>query len=799
MPTRLDVRQFPVAYASTRFARTWTNTTTTWADLVARLATTHRTTETVEQYRQMRKPDQDRIKDVGGFVAGHLRDGRRKKGHALSRAILTLDADFATPTLWDEISMLWDEAAAVYSTHKHTPAKPRLRVLFPLSRDVSESEYEPVARKVADLLGIDQFDDTTYEATRLMYWPSTSADGEYVFEHKTGVLLDPDRILAMYDDWRDVSTWPVSSRQTKAIVSRAQRQADPQTKTGIVGAFCRAYTIQEAIEAFLPEVYTPSTVEGRYDYIPGESAAGLVIYEDKFAYSHHATDPAGGKLCNAFDLVRLHKFGDLDDEAADGTPVNRLPSTTAMNELAAADKDVKTLLGKERLAAASAEFTDATDWMTRLEVNQNGGYKDSLSNHVLVMENDPRLSGIAFNMHRDSIDVRNAEVLPWVQIKPGWGESDAANLQIYVQATYGLYSPAKTKTAILAAASSRAYHPVRDYFNALPEWDGVPRIDSYFIDTLGAQDNAYVRAATRKMFVAAVARTFCPGIKYDYVVILNGPQGTGKSTAFAKIGGEWFTDSLTITDMRDKTGAEKLQGYMIAELGELAGMRKAEAEVVKSFVSRTDDKYRAAYGVNVESHPRQCIIVGSTNAEDGFLRDVTGNRRFLPIKITGDSVRKPWDLSAGEVAQMWAEALITFKNGEPLFLYGEAARIARAEQNAAMETDEREGIVREYLDRPLPLDWYERTLYERREFLNSEDFGQVGLPADQQMQRVEVSNVEIWAECFGKDPMLMRAVDSYAISAIMQKIDGWEKAAGTGARQRVPLYGIQRVYRRKQA
>lgn len=793
MISKLDMRELPIAYASTRFARTWTNTTTTWPDLVARLATTHRTTETVDQYRQMRKPDQDRIKDVGGFVAGHLRDGRRKKGHALSRSILTLDADFATPALWDEISMLWDEATAVYSTHKHTPAKPRLRVLFPLSRDVSEAEYEPVVRKVADLLGIDQFDDTTYEATRLMYWPSTSADGEYVFEHKPGVLLDPDRILAMYDDWRDVSTWPVSSRQNKAIVSRAQRQADPQTKPGVVGAFCRAYTIHDVIERYLSDVYAPSASEGRYDYIPGESAAGLVIYEDKFAYSHHATDPAGGRLCNAFDLVRLHKYGDLDDEAVDGTPVSRLPSTKAMNELAAADKTVKTLLGKERLAAASAEFTDESDWMVRLEVNQNGAYKDSLSNHVLVMENDPRLAGIAFNLHRDGIDVRNAEVLPWTQIKPGWGESDAANLQIYVQATYGLYSPAKTKAAILAAATGRAYHPVRDYFNALPDWDGKPRIDSYFIDTLGAQDNAYVRAATRKMFVAAVARTFRPGAKYDYVVILNGPQGTGKSTAFAKIGGPWFTDSLTITDMRDKTGAEKLQGYMIAELGELAGMRKAEAEVVKSFVSRTDDKYRAAYGVSVESHPRQCIIVGSTNAENGFLRDVTGNRRFLPIKITGESEKKPWDVTRNEVDQMWAEALVAFKNDEPLFLTGEPAKIARAEQDAAMETDEREGIVREYLDRPLPLDWYERTLYERREFLNSEDFGQVDLLEDQQRQRFEVSNVEIWAECFGKDPAMMRTIDSYAISAIMQKIEGWEK---DGSRKRQPIYGRQRVYRR---
>lgn len=148
-------------------------------------------------------------------------------------------------------------------------------------------------------------------------------------------------------------------------------------------------------------------------------------------------------------------------------------------------------------------------------------------------------------------------------------------------------------------------------------------------------------------------------------------KGIGKSTFFAKLAGEWFSDSLTLTDMKDKAGYEKLQGYWMLELGELAGMRKTDVEVVKSFISRSDDKYRASYGVNVESHPRQCVIVGSTNAESGFLRDITGNRRFWPVRISGESNKKAWQMSKEEVQQIWAETLVLYKKGEKLYLEGD--------------------------------------------------------------------------------------------------------------------------------
>ena len=785
-----------IATGDSRTTKIWKNTSYSWKGLLERLQTTTRTTETQGEYRNMTKSRQDDIKDVGGFVGGKLKEGRRKAGYIEKRYLLTLDADFASEDFIDLLLFFQDFTWCLYSTHKHTPEKPRYRLLVPLSRPCAPDEYEAVARKIAEDIGIDMFDDTTYQPHRLMYWPSTSIDGEYVFEHNDGILLDVDKTLARYDDWRDVSSWPASSRTADIRKRMVKKQEDPTTKRGLVGAFCRAYDIDSAIENFLPDVYTSCNVPGRYTYAQGSTAAGLVLYEDgKFAYSNHATDPCGGMLCNAFDLVRIHKFSDLDEDAAEGTPVIKMPSYKAMQEFVSADAGVKKLLHQERMQSVQDDFSgvveeeETDEWFLELELDKQGQTKNTLDNMVVIIRNDKNLKNIAFNRHRDGIDAKGK--LPWQQMKNGWNDSDYAALKVYLSKNYGVYSPGRTKDALVAVATERAYHPIKEYLSTLPEWDGVERVDTLLIDYFGADDNAYTRAAIRKTMVAAVARIFKPGTKFDSVLILNGPQGIGKSTFFSKLAGDWFSDSLTITDMKDKAGPEKMQGYWILELGELAGMRKMDVEVVKSFISRVDDKFRASYGLSVESHPRQCVIVGSTNAESGFLRDITGNRRFWPVRITGNSKRKSWQITEDEVHQIWAEAVALYKKGEKLFLDGAAAEIAANEQKEAMETDEREGLVREYLDTLLPDNWEAMSLYERRNFLSGGDFG---IDFSGSVKRTKVCNMEIWCECFGKDQATMKKSDSFEISAIMQKMEGWDKAE----REYFDFYGQQRAYIRQQ-
>lgn len=783
-----------IAYGNSRMDKKWKNTDISWEDFCSRVKTTQRTTETVEEYRKMRKGGQDSIKDVGGFVGGHLKDGRRKKGNVLSRSMLTLDMDYGTSTIWEEISTFFPYQCCIYSTHKHTPEHPRLRLIIPLFRDVGEEEYAAVSRMVAKEIGIDIFDDTTYEPERLMYWPSTSRNGVFVYEEKNGSLLDPDEFLNKYDDWRDTSTWPVSSRQSEVIDRSLKEQADPLSKEGVIGTFCRTYSVSSAIDMFLKDIYEPSAMTGRYDYIPADSSAGVILYDDKFAYSHHATDPASGRLLNAFDLVRIHRFGHLDDRATESTPPSKLPSFINMCEFAIQDDEVKAQFTKERMDQATIDFTE-DNWQTALELDKQGKIKDTLDNIVLIIRNDSELESIAFNKHRDGIDARDG--LPWEQMKGGWNDSDNAALKVYLSNKYGIYSPTKTKDAILAVAAERSYHPIKEYLDHLSEWDGIDRVETLLIDYFNATDNSYTRAVTRKMMVAAVARIYHPGTKFDSVLILNGPQGIGKSTFFAKLAGDWFSDSLTLTDMKDKAGPEKLQGYWILELGELAGMRKTDVEVVKSFISRSDDKYRASYGVNVESHPRQCIIVGSTNAESGFLRDITGNRRFWPVRISGDGKRKAWQMSVYDVEQIWAETLVIYAKGEKLYLEGSDVELATNEQADAMESDEREGLVRTYLDTLLPDDWNDLSLYERRNYLNGSEFG--GESRVGTVERTLVCNMEIWCECFGRDASAMKPADSYAIAGIMKKINGWNKYQGNkNGTSNFPIYGRQRCYEKNE-
>jgi putative DNA primase/helicase len=772
-----------ISYGDSRFSKRWINKKTTFEDLCERFKVPHRTTETVAEYKKLTKDRRDNTKDVGGYVLGHLKSGRRKKDTVESRSGITLDADHADQGFIDRVEMLFPFQCAIYSTHSHTPESPRLRLVIPLSREVSPDEYAALSRLVADEIGMDYFDDSTYEPERLMYWPSAPSDGEYVYKEIQGNTLIPDDFLAKLSDWTDCSLWPTSSRQSEVIRKTISQQQDPLSKDGVVGTFCRAYPIEDAISSFLPNLYAPSAIAGRYDYVPADSSAGVVMYESKWVYSHHATDPACGRLLNAFDLVRLHKFSDMDEKA----------SFQAMTAFAVSDEKVKSLLAEERLAAANQDFTSSGDWKSALERERNGTVKNTLGNLLIILNHDEALSRIRYNCLANQI---YGEGLPWDRPHPSWRDADTAQLVAYIDKRYGNFSARNYELALTKAADDRAYHPIREYLLSLPPWDNVSRVETLLIDYLGAEDTPYVRAVSRKTLVAAVARVKRPGIKFDSIPVLNGNQGIGKSTLIARLGREWYSDSLSISDMKDKTAPEKLQGNWLLELSEMAGMKKMDVETVKSFASRIDDRYRPSYGRVVESHPRQCIIIGTTNNDGGFLRDVTGNRRFWPIRVLGDGSKQPWNLCDEEVSQIWAEAVSLFNAGEELYLKGDVATIAANEQREALESDDREGLVSVYLETPLPDNWDLLDIYRRQEYFRSPD--DPTRPTGT-IRRTQVSNIEIWCECFGRNRDAIKKSDSYEIEAILKSIGGWERYGGQKAdaktgKRNIPIYGVQRIY-----
>ena len=774
------MRELNIAYGNNRQAKRWVNKTIRFDNLKERLKVTIRTTESAEEYAKMSRAQRDAAKDHGGFVAGVLKGGRRKVDTVESRSMVALDGDRIDAAFLDSYESLCPYASALYTTHSSTEENPRVRLVFPLTRDVTPEEFVAVSRYLAQMLGIDYFDECSYQPNQLMYWPSTPANGSFVYKETDGGWLDPDAILTKHPEWTDPTRLPTSSRESKANTTAQQKVQDPLTKEGVVGLFNRTYyPISKALEAFLSDIYEPTDNENRWHLIASSSMAGVEIKEDKFVYSHHAKDPAYLKLCNAFDIVRTHRFGDLDGKA----------SYKAMCEFAMQQDEVKLLAASERMADAETDFSGSedTDWQKRFQYEPRSTVlKNNLHNITLILQNDPQLQNIVFNQQLDGMEIKGE--VPWKHPSKFWRDADDAQLISYVDAHYGTFSARNYDIAVTKVADDRAYHPIREFIESLPEWDKVPRVDTLLVDYLGAADTAYVRAVTRKTLCAAISRVLRPGCKFDSMLVLNGPQGVGKSTLIAKLAGEWFSDSLNLGDTKDKTAAEKLQGYWILEIGELAGLKKAEVETLRSFLSRQNDIYRAAFGKRATPHLRQCAFFGTTNAESGYLRDTTGNRRFWPVKTPGSGKKQSWNLTHEEILQIWAEALVYVRQGEKLYLSAEMDALAKDEQREAMESDEREGLVREYLDTLLPERWAEMDLFERRNFLTGSDFG--GLQEKGTVKRTNVSNMEIWCECFGKERANLRRTDSNELTGILARL-GWKREE---SKVRIPLYGPQYVF-----
>lgn len=788
-----------LATAHSRIAKKWRNRHWLWSELLQRCSETKRTGETAAEYARMSKEEQSNVKDVGGFVGGYLSGGIRKNANVMYRTVATLDIDYGTVNVWDDFTMAFGFAAMIYSTHKHSSKTPRYRLVFPLSRQVSPAEYEPLCRKIAAEIGIDLFDDTTYELPRLFYWPSTSKDADFVFDYQDGPACDVDAILSQYVDYKDVSAWPLSSREGDVIAHEIKKQGDPTEKPGVIGAFCRAYSIEDAIDTFLSDKYEKTGHDGRYTYKLGSVAGGLVCYEGKFAYSHHETDPASKQLCNAFDLCRVHLFG-AQDEGSRALDVARKPSYAAMQEFAAKDKAVKLLMARERAQAAADDFDGLDDaelpedyndeWKAELEYTKSGKLLCNIANIILILENDPALAGhIVHDLFTGMDSAKDG--LPWNKNANQWTDTDDANLRVWLEKHYDITGKEKIADALTAVLTRHSYHPIRDYLNGLT-WDGVPRLDRIIIDYMGAEDSELNRAMSRKHFVAAVARVFNPGCKYDYCLIMSGAEGIGKSTLLRVMGGKWFNDS--ITTLEGKEGMEQLRRAWVVELGELSSIKRSDVEQVKAHLSKQVDIYRAAYARRVLEHPRQCVFCGTTN-EALFLKGDTGNRRFWVIPVVAE-LRKYKDWSEAirrDRDQLWAEAVHYYKQGEPLYLSEELE--AQAKQRQQDFNDDNDdpivAMLDKYLNTLLPVNWDTMDIQARRSYLRDPD----PLQAEGTVKRDKVCAAEFICEQLGKD---MADKDYKYLCRRVSKMIGdrpeWERVSST--KHAAKLYGTQRGFRR---
>lgn len=784
-------RQMRISVGNSRKDMNWKQQAVSIGELWDRLKIPARGTETIANYLSLKKAQQDDLKDIGGFVAGTLNGGRRKAAAVTGRDIVTLDFDTIPAYGTEGLIMAADRlkcAYAVYSTRKHIEIAPRLRLLFPLDRTVSADEYEPIARRIAEKIGIQMADPTTFEASRLMYWPSCCSDSEYVFHYADEPLAKADDILASYTDWRDFDSWP----QVPGALSYkrlAAKQGDPDEKPGIVGAFNRTYeTVYRVMDEVIPGIYDPVANDPRrFTYLGGSTTGGAVVYDDgKFLYSHHATDPCSNKLVNCFDLVRLHKFGDKDDSAAAGTPNNRLPSYKAMCEFALADPKCAALIARERYEETKKDFEDIQPvdmnasadpddmgWTSQLDINKNGAIKSTIDNVLIILNNDPLLKGrFALNQFAGRGEIFG--VLPWSTdtSRRLWSDTDSNGMYWYLEKRFNITGRGNIDAALDIHAATHAFNEVQDYLKGLT-WDGTKRLDTLFIDYLGAEDDeaGYNRAVCRKAFTAAVARAMQPGCKFDNMLILCGPQGIGKSTLLDKMSKGWFNDS--IRSFEGKEAAELLPGVWLVEVAELDAFRRTDVARIKQFLSLRSDRYRAAYGRNMKEQPRSCVFFGTCNQMD-FLTDTSGNRRFWPVDV-GRKIhpKTVWsDLDDETIGQIWAEAKARWQMGEQLYLTGKLEEAAKEHQEQHRDASPWEGIIQDFLAKQVPEDWLTWDLDRRRDFWSTGQNGDYKL-----VPRDRIAAIEVWCELFMSNKRDIKPSDRKEINACISGTPGWKQGS----------------------
>lgn len=332
--------RYRISTGTSRLSPTVRRKTVSSKNLIARLLRYDVIDIDYAAYMKLDREEQSNLKDVGWFIGGQFKTQKRLAADMKERTLITLDIDHLDAWDLDEIALTYGKYEyVVHSTLKHCSDTPRLRLVFLLDGAIAPEQYEPVARKIADELGMDCFDDTTFQPARLMFWPAVCRDGEIFKHHNPGAPLNAQAILKSYADWRDFAEWPHSSR-VKTVRPSGKQAEDPLTKQGIIGAFNRTFGIHAAISRFdLP--YESTDFENRYRPSGATGASGAVVYDDLFLYSHHESDAVGQQNVNAWDLVRVHKYGKQDSGDLDGVPVMQWPSSKLMAALAGAIPEVQ--------------------------------------------------------------------------------------------------------------------------------------------------------------------------------------------------------------------------------------------------------------------------------------------------------------------------------------------------------------------------------------------------------------------------------------------------------------------------
>lgn len=763
--------QFAVATAPKRNSFHWVNGVVTWGELLDWMATP------------------DNVKECGNYMMGTLKpttrthnqdDGpctklHRNKEAVVTRSMLTLDLDTPTTSMPDVLDMVLGYTAVLHTTFQSTPTAPRYRLIIPLDREVAPDEYAAAALSVVNTLGTDYFDPSTAEPERYMFKPAAEELENFQWWLYDGPLASADELLADFD--ADLSTLP--------LPNPPKGKRNPFEIEGVVGAFNRAY---EDIQLLITEYdlpYSPAG-SGRWHLVGSKAVAGMGAVSSGIVYSHHANDPAYGQACTAFDLVRLHRFGELDENTKPGTPINRLPSYNSMLDVAQVDARVTAELVGLDFAEAMDETASVDSWKLTLgpHMDRKGHLKDTADAWGIIRTHDPVIKNLFFNEMTFAIET--TEDLPWRPSRHGGPtirNSDRLSMQAYLETEYRTQPSARRVDWLIDETAMRQYrNPVRDWLGKL-EWDGTPRLEECLP---GVTSTPYTRMVARKSLVAAVARMLEPGCKWDHTLILYGPEGIGKTHWIEQMSRGWTAPLGTIGH---KDTLINLQRCWIATSDEGASMRKSDAEALKEFLTRRVDVFRLPYEREATAHPRHCVVWGTTN-DAVFLRHQEGNRRFLIVR--SEQAVDFAQLTDHYIEQVWAEAVHLYRMGEVLlWLNGEESALAAEERGAFVEEGGTalEGLLQDFLETPLPKNWYQRSVEGRQMWLRDHADG---LEPDGEILLDGVCAIQMYVEALGRPQGHHTRLDLLEIGRALRAL-GWQPQR---ERSRIAPYGPQQTYLR---
>ncbi len=711
---------------------------------------------TFEEYKALNPKDKKameeklRCKNKGGIIGGKATSRLKSKLEYRDLVILDVDevsSDYSPMRIHKQLIELGYNHL-IYTTCSHSSERPRYRIIMLLPEPVyNEDLFKSYSRYMADRINyslktpetpdLDIFDKSTHEWNRVFFLPAITKGGlyeKYLYNEGKDIEIFNEKFIKQIVEG-DTKKY---NKQEKDLEDQIKRDKTPY----YINIFNDYYSIETAIEAYLSDIYEEAS-GGRYKYIDSSSPAGLVLYSgENTCYSFHANDPAYGKRLEPFDLVRIHRFGNEDIKETNRAMRDMLMEDQNIGDDIKKAKEDYINKNNKKMSKKNKNnnigFPITEDWHREFQLLDNGDIIPNAHNLELIFTNDSNLQGlVAYDESTHRIEVlkrffpQDNSKNVYVEIPRQYVEdSDKPSIRVYLDKTYNIRNRSLVDDAFKIYIQKNRVNGLTGYLSSL-KWDGVPRLETMFIDYLGAEDTELNRALTKVMLLGAVARAYRPGTKFDYTLVLQGPEGIGKSFILSKLGDIYFRDHLG--DLGNKDAKALLSGAWIVEFAELSDLSKSKSEEVKSFLTSTFDLFRPPYGREEVEYKRQCVFFGTTNDSE-FLTGGTGNRRFPVIRCGVNKqtklVHEDFD---GERDQIWAEAVALYNQGESIWLSPEMTKAYEQEQEKHRVVDNRVETIIEHLTQKAPANFFNLSNIDKiayyRDKLNKDKSKYISCPA----------------------------------------------------------------------